>query len=35
LLIVGDLYVSPLKNHWVTSNPNEYINQISIQVEYK
>ena len=35
LLIVGNLYVSPLKNHWVTSNPNEYINQISIQVEYK
>lgn len=35
LQIIGDLYVSPLKNHWVTSNPDEYINQISIQVEYK
>ncbi|WP_337366328.1 MerR family transcriptional regulator [Phascolarctobacterium sp.] len=35
LQIVGDLYVSPLKNHWITSNPDDYINQISIQVEYK
>lgn len=24
----------PLKNHWLTSDPDEYINKISLQVTY-
>lgn len=35
LQAIGDLYVLPLKNHWLTSDPSDYINQISMQVEYK
>lgn len=31
----GDAYVMPLKNHWMTSETNEYINQISMQVTPK
>lgn len=29
---IGDVYIMPLRNHWMTSNPNEYLNQISFQV---
>ncbi len=29
---IGDLYVMPLRNHWMTSEPAEYLNQISLQV---
>lgn len=29
---VSDVYVMPLRNHWMTSNPKEYLNQISFQV---
>lgn len=33
LQAIGDLYIMPLKNHWMTENINEYIYQISLQVE--
>ena len=33
LIAVGDAYVMPLKNHWMTGDTDEYINQISIRVK--
>lgn len=33
LKAIGSAYVMPLKNHWMTDNTDEYINQISIQVK--
>nr|MCR5559525.1 hypothetical protein [Schwartzia sp. (in: firmicutes)] len=30
---ISDLYVQPLKNYWMCTSQNEYVNQISIQVE--
>lgn len=33
LQAVGNLYIMPLKNHWMTSEPAEYIYQISLRVE--
>lgn len=30
---VDNLYIMPLKNHWMTPEPEEYIYQISIRVE--
>lgn len=30
---VGDLYIMPMKNHWLTDDPHKYIYQISLQVE--
>ncbi len=32
--ITSDIYVLPLKNHWLTEDTTSYINQISFQVEY-
>ncbi len=34
LRIVSNVYVFPLKNHWLTGDTESYINQISFQVEY-
>ena len=34
LKALGDIYVFPLKNHWITEDFKTYINQISFQVEY-
>lgn len=34
LHIVGEGYISQLRNHWSTSNPQEYVAQISLQVDY-
>lgn len=34
LQIVSNVYVFPLKNHWLTTDTKTYINQISFQVEY-
>ena len=34
LQIVSNVYVFPLKNHWLTTDTTTYINQISFQVEY-
>lgn len=31
----GNAYVMPLKNHWMTADTTEYINQISMQVKRK
>ncbi|WP_443948168.1 hypothetical protein, partial [Phascolarctobacterium faecium] len=31
---LSNIYVMPLKNHWLTSDPDEYINKISLQVTY-
>ena len=33
LQVIGDLYIVQLKNCWMTDDPQEYINQISIQVK--
>ena len=33
LKAVSDIYVYPLRNHWLTENTKEYINQISFQVQ--
>lgn len=33
LLIIGDIYLIQLKNCWMTDDPQEYINQISMQVK--
>lgn len=30
---VDNLYIMPLKNHWMTPEPEEYIYQISLRVE--
>ncbi|WP_462332690.1 MerR family transcriptional regulator [Schwartzia sp. (in: firmicutes)] len=30
---ISDLYVQPLKNYWMCTSQNEYVNQISMQVE--
>lgn len=30
---IGNLYIMPLKNHWLTEKTDEYIYQISIQVD--
>lgn len=35
LIVVGDIYVFPIKNHWLTEDTKSYINQISFQVEYQ
>lgn len=32
LQAIGDLYIMPLKNHWMTEDVNDYIYQISLQV---
>lgn len=32
LQAIGNLYIMPLKNHWMTPEPDEYIYQISLQV---
>lgn len=32
---LSNIYVLPLKNHWLTSDPEEYINQILLQVKYE
>lgn len=34
LRVVSNVYVFPLKNHWLTEDTETYINQISFQVEY-
>lgn len=34
LMIISNVYVFPLKNHWITEDTKTYINQISFQVEY-
>lgn len=34
LEIISNIYVFPLKNHWLTEDTTAYINQISFQVEY-
>lgn len=34
LIIISNVYVLPLKNHWITEDTKTYINQISFQVEY-
>lgn len=34
LIINSNVYVFPLKNHWITEDTKTYINQISFQVEY-
>ena len=34
LIVRSNIYVFPLKNHWITEDPEDYINQISLQVEY-
>ncbi len=34
LTAIGDIYVMPLKNHWLTPDPAQYINQVSMQVDY-
>lgn len=31
---IGNVYVFPLKNHWLTEDTSTYINQISLQVKY-
>ena len=33
LQITSDIYILPLKNHWLTEDLNSYINQITFQVE--
>lgn len=35
LEVVGDVYVQPLKDHWMSTSPESYIVQISIGVQYK
>lgn len=34
LCILGNAYITQLRNYWSTPNPDEYITQIAIQVEY-
>ncbi|WP_371366918.1 hypothetical protein SRRS_10850 [Sporomusa rhizae] len=34
LIVAGNVYVFPLKNHWLTADTQTYINQISFPVEY-
>ncbi len=34
LCIVGDAYITPIRNYWSTEDPEDYITQISIQVDY-
>lgn len=29
----GDIFVTPLNDHWVSNHPDEYINKISLQVQ--
>ena len=33
LQITSDIYILPLKNHWLTEDLNSYINQITFQVQ--
>ena len=33
LKAIGDIFVTPLNDHWVSNCPDEYINKISLQVE--
>lgn len=35
LAIIGDAYIYQLRNYWSTANPDEYVTQIAIQVDYK
>ena len=35
LTITGDAYIFQLRNYWSTSNPQEYVSQISIPVDYE
>lgn len=30
----SDIYILPIKNHWQTTSPSAYINQLSVQVKY-
>ncbi|BBB91833.1 MAG TPA: MerR family transcriptional regulator [Methylomusa anaerophila] len=34
LEVLSNVYVFPLKNHWLTEDTETYINQVSFQVEY-
>lgn len=34
LQIVGEGYISQLRNHWSTANPQEYVAQIALHVDY-
>lgn len=34
LSIISNIYILPLKNHWMTEDITTYINQISFQVQY-
>lgn len=34
LQIIGDAYITPIRNLWETNNPEEYITNISIPVKY-
>ncbi|WP_338634426.1 Multidrug-efflux transporter 1 regulator [Sporomusa ovata DSM 2662] len=34
LEIIGDAYICQLRNYWATANPDEYVTQIAIQVDY-
>lgn len=35
LQIIGDIYILPLKSHWLTEDPAAYINKISLPVKYQ
>lgn len=35
LEVIGDVYCMPLKDHWLTNSPNEYISRLSMHVKYK
>ena len=32
---ISDIYCLPIKDHWMTDKPQEYINRIGLQVRYK
>lgn len=34
LMVISNVYVFPLKNHWITEDTTSFINQVSFQVEY-
>lgn len=33
LKILGDIYIMPIENHWLTKNPDEYFNMIFMHIE--
>ena len=35
LELIGDGYITQLRNYWSTANPKEYVTQVAIQVDYK